>query len=167
MKRIFALIIAAVMLFSFTACGKENGDSGDDIPVAESTLDLEVVYQSLLNMQAGTGLDALVMFKETDPNLLNQLYAGLADVRLKQQVVYMAPVTGYACEVMLVEAVNEADMQKVEEVFNNRISIGIESNGDADNGEVWQRNARVQVFGNYAAMIVLPDGYLIPDNIFE
>ena len=37
---------------------------------------------------------------------------------------------------------------------------------DPDVNKIWERNAVVQLKGNYVAMIALPDGYTIPEDVF-
>ena len=31
----------------------------------------------------------------------------------------------------------------------------------------WANNGQVHTYGNYVCMIVLPEGYIIPENVFE
>lgn len=169
MKRLICFTLALIFALSVLAgCG---GGGGNEEQQAEETggeqsVDLQTVYQSLLEMQADTGKEALALFAESDAGLIESFYAGLSEINLRQRVFYMAPVTGYACEVMLVEAADKADVQRIDEIFQNRINIGATATS-GETKDLWANNAVVQTSGSYVAMIVLPDGYVIPENIFE
>ena len=173
MKRILTCAIAAVLALGLLAgcCqevkpngtgGSQGNASGSDEPAKE--LDLNKAYQALLDMQ--TGDDELVMLEAGDDEQ-NAYYPGLSDITLKQRVFYMAPVSGFACEVLMVETENAADARTVKELFQKRIDDAAEDTIYPDTAELWQKNAQVQSQGNYVCMIVLPDGYTIPDNIFS
>lgn len=162
MKRMAADLLVALLVLGLTACaGKRDGSGG----VSED-LALNDVYQSLLDQQPQDA-EELVMLPESSPDIIDSFYPGLNDIELKQQVYYLAPVTGFATEVMLVEAANADDMDAVKEIFVQRITIGSDESGCyPETAAVWSSRAVVQTSGNYAAMIVLPEGYTIPDNIF-
>ena len=169
MKRLICLILASVFVLSVLAgCGgdKASAEQQEEKAAAEQAVDLQVVYQSLLDMQADTGKEPLVLFAESDTELIESFYAGLSEIKLAQRVFYMAPVTGYACEVMLVEAADKADVARIDEIFQNRVNIGATTTSGTTK-DLWANNAVVQTSGSCVAMIVLPDGYVIPENIFE
>ena len=127
-------------------------------------LDMETVYQNILvAINAG---DGFVMFPENNPYIINEFYAGLSEVELKQTVFYIHPITGFACEIMLVEVANETDVQTVVDIFENRIVLGGNDEFYADTAALWKTNAQVQTFGNYVCMIALPDDYTIPEDVF-
>ena len=165
MKKLFAVLLASLLVLSLTACGGKSDDSaGSDS--APANLNLEDVYQSLLDQQPKDA-DELVMLSESSPDILDGFYPGLSDLELKQQVFYAAPVTGFATEVMLVEVADSKDLDTVKEIFTQRIADASDESGCyPETAEIWASRAVVQTSGNYAAMIVLPDGYTIPDNVF-
>ena len=164
MKKLFAVLLASLLVLSLTACGGKSDDSaGSDSAPAD--LNLEDVYQSLLDQQPKDA-DELVMLPESSPDILDGFYPGLSDLELKQQVFYAAPVTGFATEVMLVEVADSKDLDTVKEIFTQRIADASDESGCyPETAEIWASRAVVQTSGNYAAMIVLPDGYTIPDNV--
>ena len=169
MKRLICLILASAFVLSvLAACGGDetDGEQQAEQTGSEQAVDLQTVYQLLLDMQADTGREELALFAESDPVLIESFYSGLSEINLKQRLFYMAPVTGYACEVMLVEAADKSDVQRIDEIFQNRINIGA-TTGSGDTKDLWANNAAVQTSGSCVAMIVLPDGYVIPENIFE
>ena len=113
MKKLFAVLLASLLVLSLTACGGKSDDSaGSDSAPAD--LNLEDVYQSLLDQQPKDA-DELVMLPESSPDILDGFYPGLSDLELKQQVFYAAPVTGFATEVMLVEVADSKDLDTVKE----------------------------------------------------
>lgn len=134
---------------------------------AEPAPDLEAVYQAVLDLQADTGLDELIMMPSSDAVYLDNFYPGLSSVALNQLVAYMAPVTNFACEIVLVEVSDPADAEAVAELFQARIDNQAENGAYPETEVLWQRNGQVHTLGNCVCMIVLPDGYVIPDNVFE
>lgn len=174
MKRVCCILSAAVLLlFTMTACG--GGQAGQDDPAepgeqpAETTqrhLALEDVYQAILDAQAGSGQEELVLFPESNPDALNSYYPGLADIKLAQQLFYMPPVYGHACEIMLVEVADKSDVKAVQGIFQARIDLAASDTTYPENAVSWARNAQVQTDGCYVCMIVLPDGYTIPKDVF-
>lgn len=165
MKKLISAVLAFVLVFSLAACAKSPAEKPTEPPVP-ADLNLENVYQSILDAQKDTGKEELVMFPEYDADLIGSFYNGLADVELKQQVVYMPPVTGYACEIVLVEVADSANVKTVMDIFQARINSGANDAGYPENAVLWQNNAKVQSAGNYVAMVALPDGYVIPENVF-
>ena len=107
------------------------------------------------------------MLPEETPDIIGYYYGGLNDIELKQQVLYMHPVTGAPTEVMLVEVANADDVKAVEDIFNARIAIGAADDFIPENAEGWKNNAQVQTSGNYVALICMPDCCTFPDNVFE
>ena len=175
MKRLLTTFTAAVLILSlFAGCGQKTGSAGNggtsagnnsssaDSSAAE--LDLNKIYQALLDMQ--TNEEQLVMFESSDDEI-NNYYPGLSDVALKQKVCYMAAVTGYATEVLMVETENSSDVKTVQDIFQKRIDEAANDTGYPETAELWNKNAQIQTKGNYVCMIVLPDGYTIPDDIFS
>ena len=106
------------------------------------------------------------MFSESNPDVINEFYEGISDIELKQQLLYIHPITGFACEIMLVEVANEADVEKAVSIFESRIALGSDDSCYAETAALWKSNAQVQSYGNYVCLIALPEGYEIPANVF-
>ena len=158
MKRIVALMGAAlVLLCVLTGCGSKTFDK---------ELVLEDVYQKLLDAQ-GEKQGELVLFSESDPGYFDSFYPGLTGIELAQQVYYIAPVAGAACEVLMVETAQAKDVSTVKEIFQARIDRAAADTVYPDVAQMWASNARVQSAGNYVAMIALPDGCVLPENVFR
>lgn len=157
MKRIIAVFGAAALLFCLlTSCTGEE----------PKPLVLEDVYQDILAAQ-GEMQSELVLFPESDPAFFDSFYPGLNDVELTQQVYYIAPVAGAACEVLLVEVADQSDTQAVKDICQARIDAAAADTVYPDVAVIWARNAKVQSSGRYVAMIALPNGFTIPENVFE
>lgn len=157
MKKITILLLCCLLTL-LPACG-----GGSDVP---EDLDLEQVYQAILSAQ-GDGADELVMFsEEEDGSYVTSTYPGLTDVARKQTVIYVAPVSGFATEVVLVEVENSSDVATVQDIFEARIETAQDDAFYPDTAAQWQ-NAQVQTAGNYVGMIVLPDGFTVPDDVFS
>lgn len=129
--------------------------------------DLQQVYQDILAAQP-EGTDDLtgVMFETADAAVIEEFYPGLGAIELKQDVCYQHAITGF-CEIMLVEAANEADVQAISDIFYQRIDVAADDSFYPETAQLWAQNAVVQTSGNYVAMIALPDGYTVPDPIFS
>ena len=112
MKRMIAVVCAALCLTAaLSACGKKE----------EAQIDLQKVYEAILDAQ-GDKKDDLVMLEEPeDSGYLDTFYPGLRDIARKQTVVELAPVSGFATEVVMVEVENSGDAAAVEKIFNDRI----------------------------------------------
>jgi len=176
MKKLISLLLAAILLLTLAACAPADKDNADDIqppvsndpqpePAVPTDLVLEDVYQAILNAQEGQ--DPLVMFPEGNPDLIESFYPGLSQIELVQQAIYFPPVLGFVSEVLLVEVANPADVQSVVEIFEARIEHGASDTTYPDVAAYWTTCAQVQSAGNYVAMIALPNGYTIPENVFE
>ena len=186
MKKIAVLTLALILALGCLAgCAKDPAaneskapDASTAAPVestaapAESTaapaadsLNLEEVYNNLISGCA----EDVVLLPAADEEL-DSFYPGLNDIEFKQKVAYMAPVTGAAFEVVMVEVANPDDVAKVQGIFEARIKEGAEGDYcDPTQNGYWLNEAKVHVLGNYVGMIVLAKdvtGITVPDNVF-
>ena len=84
-----------------------------------------------------------------------------------QKVFYMPPIATHPCEIVIVEVKNSDDVEKVVEIFKARIELGANITNYPESATGWKLYAQVHQNGNYVCMIVLPKGYVVPDNVFE
>ena len=186
MKKIAVLTLALILVIGCLAgCSKDPAANESKAPdastaapdastaaPAESTaapaavsLNLEEVYNNLISGCA----EDVVLLPAADEEL-DSFYPGLNDIEFKQKVAYMAPVTGAAFEVVLVEVANPDDVAKVQGIFEARIKEGAEGDYcDPTQNGYWLNEAKVHVLGNYVGMIVLAKdvtGITVPDNVF-
>ena len=193
MKTMGFILMAFILMLSMVACSKEGGSetTGQDVVTEQETtepentepentepepsepeteepvgqaLDMEAVYQNILvTINAD---EEFILFPESNPAIIEELYEGLSAVELNQTVFYIHPITGFACEIMLVEVANDSDVQTVKDIFEGRITLGKDDTFYAETAALWKTNAQVQASGNYVCMIALPTGYEIPENVF-
>jgi hypothetical protein len=159
MKKTFALLLASLMLTSLCGCGTKK----EDAPAQET--EVSTFYQAILDAQPEDAED-LVLFEEFDPNLIASFYPGLENIELKQQAFYMPPIATHPCEIVLVEVTNTNDVKAVADIFQARIDSGSDNTNYPESAAGWQLYAQVQVQGNFVCMIVLPEGYVVPENVF-
>lgn len=157
MMKCFALIL--MVCTCLMACGKKAPAAAD------VDLDLAAVCDQVVQSQSNP--DGVVLFEESDPELIESLYPGISDVKTSKFALYAPPVTGFACEICMVKVENEADIDTVKQIFQARIDSGASGGQcDEDVAEIWKNNAKVQEYGKYVAMIALPSDCTIPENIF-
>lgn len=158
MKRALMILLSLVLGLALTGCGQQAAASAPGTPVAS-------FYEAILAAQP-EDVEELILFEESDPALIGSFYAGLDSIELSQQVFYMPPIVTHPCEIVLVEVKNGADVQAVADIFRARIQQGADNLAYPDSAEGWQKYAQVQQSGNFVAMIVLPEGYTVPENVF-
>lgn len=166
MKRLFSLLTLCALMLALTACGGNNASSGGTSSGATSSggeVSFDAVYQGILNAQENT--DELIFFPEEGADAIESLYPGLSALNPSRVQLYLPPVTGYACEILLVE-VAEGDVDAAKAILQDRIDSGANDTGYPENAVLWQNNAQIQVQGNCLCLIALPDGYIIPENVF-
>lgn len=159
MKKIFALLLTALILTSLGGCGGEKTEG----PAPGTPLD--TFYQAVMAIQPEDA-EELILFEESNPDLIASFYPGLDAIALNQQVFYMPPIATHPCEIVLVEAENGEDAQAVAEIFQERIELGSDNSNYPESAQGWKLYAQVQQSGNFVCMIVLPEGYVIPENVF-
>ena len=163
MKRLLSILALCALMLALTACGNGNGTSSGGGSSAGGEISFDAVYQGILNAQENT--DELIFFPEEGADAIESLYPGLTALNPSRLQLYLPPVTGYACEILLVE-VAEGDVDVAKAILQDRIDSGAGDTGYPENAVLWQNNAQVQVQGNCLCLIALPDGYTIPENVF-
>ena len=162
MKKIAAWFLALMFVFSLIGCGRD--DAGSTAP--EAGTPLSTFYQAVLDAQP-EGAEELIFFEESDPDLIASFYSGLEEIELSQQAFYMPPIATHPCEIVLVEVKDAANVQAVVDIFQARIDLGADNTAYPESAAGWLLYAQVQSSGNFVCMIVLPEGYVIPENVFD
>ena len=159
MRKLIALLLAMLMTVSVCGCSGEVSEG----PAPGTAL--SAFYEAVLDAQP-EGAEELIFFEESDPNLIASFYPGLENIALNQQAFYMPPIATHPCEIVLVEVANSADVQAVADIFQARIDLGSDNSNYPESAAGWKMYAQVQRSGNFVCMIVLPEGYVIPENVF-
>ena len=165
MKKIFALLLAIFMIASLCACAGEKKAEEQAAAAPAPGTEVSTFYQAIMDAQP-EGAEELIMFEESNPDLIASFYPGLDGVELNQQVFYMPPIATYPCEIVIVEVKNSDDVQKVVDIFQARIELGSDDTCYPENAAGWKIYAQVQQSGNFVCMVVLPGGNVIPENVF-
>ena len=145
MKKILSLSLALAMAVTLLAgCTNNGGQNAADV-------NLEEFYQTIFTNPENTPAMGPI-----EGEMLDAFYPGLAEVELKQLVAYMPMITAVACEIVMVECANTADVDTVKSIFQTRIDdqVGNHFNYPAVI-EVWEKEAQVVANGNYVALFVV------------
>lgn len=153
MKKLCCIVLTALLVLSLAACGKAT-------PQEDSkSVDLKQAAEDAI---ASLG-DEVVLFPVEDTAEIESLYPGLTAVETKQLVAYQPPVSGYGCELVMVEVANSADTETVRSILQQRVDNAANDSTYPENAPTWKNNAAVTVNGNYVVMGVLPEGMTLPD----
>ena len=159
MKNPFLIILTLAMIVSLFGCGGKDKGPEPGTPVSS-------FYDTILAAQP-KGTENLIFFEESNPALIASFYPGLEAVELSQQAFYMPPIATHPCEIVLVEVKDAANVQAVVDIFQARIDLGADNTTYPESAAGWRANAQVQCSGNFVCMIVLPEGYVVPENVFD
>ena len=158
MKKFAAIFLVFMMTLTLFGCGKKESGPEPGTPVS-------TFYDAVLAAQPEDA-EALIFFEESNPALIASFYPGLEAVELSQQAFYMPPIATHPCEIVLVEVKDAENVQTVADIFKARIALGADNTTYPESAAGWQQYAQVQQSGNFVCMIVLPEGYTIPENVF-
>ena len=159
MKKLILVCLVLVMGLSLVSCSKKDTGPQPGTP-------LNTFYDAVLAAQPKDA-EALIFFEESNPDLINSFYLGLDSIELNQQAFYMPPIATHPCEIVLVEVKDGANVQAVADIFRARIDLGADNTTYPESAAGWQQFAQVHQSGNYVCMIVLPEGHVIPENVFK
>lgn len=152
MKRIYAIILAAFMLLSMTACG-----GGETTQVKE--MDMQQLYASIqeaVQMPEMLTLDAGLMLD----------YCGIRAEQVKQAVVVICADSLRTDELWLLEAVDEAAAKTLSELANTRLrKKGEESITYSPEQYAVVEKAELLQLGNYVILLVSPDSAAMADVV--
>lgn len=65
------------------------------------------------------------------------------------------------------EVKHTLNMLAVVDIFQAHIDLGADNTAYPESAAGWQLYAQVQSSGNFVCMIVLSEGYVIPENVFD
>ncbi len=146
MKKILSLGLAlALVLTVLAGCTGKTGGEGT------ANVNLEEFYQTIFTDPENTPAMGAM-----EGEMLDAFYPGLNEVELKQTVAYMPMITAVACEIVMVECANTADVDTVKGIFQARIDAQVSDHFNYPAViEAWQTEAQVVSNGNYVALFVI------------
>lgn len=173
-KRMYALLLALLLVLSLAACGKNSGgndsqqpdapdqnqnqdqdqntpnqDQDQDAP-SQDAPDLNQYYEDLM---ASLGEDNQPAMMDVEAEMVEQVYPGLGALETKQLVAKTPMITSVAFELVLVELADEADVQAAQDILQARIDYQIESGAFYPaTVEAWE-SAQILTQGNVVALI--------------
>ena len=149
MKKLISMVLVLSLVFALAACGGKDDASGSKVEEVKSA-DLQAFYEkTFVN-------ENMPMMGVMEGEMLDDFYAGLTALELKQCIVAMPMISAVAAEVALVEVADAADLAKVEEIFKARIASQIDGGAFYPATiEVWEKNAEIITHGNTMMMIVM------------
>lgn len=146
MKKILSMSLVLTLMLGLLAGCAGKGGSG-----TSANVNLEEFYQTIFTDPENTPAMGPI-----EGEMLDAFYPGLSEVELKQLVAYMPMITAVACEIVMVECANAADVETVKAIFQARIDSQV---GDHFNYpaviEAWEKEAQVVVNGNYVALFLV------------
>lgn len=146
MKKLLLFMLSTVLVLSCVSCGAKEPPKDVDLTAAAAEV-VETIQNS-----------GEVLFPEGDPEVIESLYPGLTAMETKQLVVYLPPVVGFPCEIVMVEAAVEEDAEKICVILQDRINAAADDTTYPENAEGWKNRAEVWRNGPVVVMTALPEG---------
>lgn len=152
MKRLFAMILAVVMLLSLVGCGSDTNEETQPETLPQESLtpaDMEKIYEAMAEK-----MPEMIRMDET--TMLN--FCGIQAQDCVQVVAAICADGLITDEVWLIEAKDEAALERLKTLAESRLQMkGEESiTYSPEQYEVVQK-AQVLTNGLYMALIVSPD----------
>ena len=152
MKRVYAILLAALMLLGMTACG-----GGEATPVKE--MDMQQLYNSI---QEAVQMPEMLTL---DDGLMLD-YCGIRAEQVKQAVVVICADSLRTDELWLLEAVDESAAKSLSELANTRLrKKGEESITYSPEQYAVVEKAELLQLGNYVILLVSPDSAAMADVV--
>jgi len=129
----------------------------------EAGADLSAFYLSLVdtygeNFPANMNLCDMI-------EMLDGFYPGLSALETNQMMVYQPMMGAVVCEIALVEVVNEADVETVKGIFQQRIDDQVAGGAwYPESIEGWKNNSRVVANGSCVMMIAYSECDSVVDS---
>lgn len=133
-------------------------------PEAADGLDFEELYQQGMNSFTEAGVEAPILFPETDIAYLENFYPGISYANIKQIYAAMAPVPNAPSEIVMVEVADGTDVAAIRDILHERIIERANDEMLPEEAAAWEKNGIVTIQDNYIFMAVLPNGYEIPEE---
>lgn len=160
MKKLLVLLVSALILTSFTACGKtDNSQSQNQSSAsAESSVKLSDV---LTEIKSQVTLPEMTVYSDAEDLL--DMY-GIEEQDVKQFVAEVNSSGLEQDEIVLIEAVDSDAAGRIEEKLQNRYDnkLSQNENYNPEQAEIIKA-CEVEVNGNFVSLIVSPDAEQITE----
>ncbi|MDO4813399.1 MAG: DUF4358 domain-containing protein [Eubacteriales bacterium] len=164
MKRsiLFVLCLSALLSALLVGCGSKGGSDTEGVLPAGTNLEdlyaegMDALYQTYPDAQ-----DNITMLPDS-MDFMASYCPGIEAYQYKQSVIYLHPVTGAACEVLLFELENSDDVSAVKTILQSHIDERANDTGYPETAAQWKNNAKVTSSGSFVFLAVFPDSYALP-----
>jgi hypothetical protein len=151
--KVFAFVMALVMLLSLAACAAANEPAEPSIPSEP-----EVSYPALSEFYDTISADySLPALTDMDAVMQENFLPGIADISLSESVMKTPAISAAVCEILMVKCENADDAAAVKAIFDARVQSQIDGGAWYPASiEQWQK-AEVVTAGAYVAMFAGQD----------
>ncbi len=169
-KQIISLALVCLMAaLLLCGCAKESSTSADNNTSAPSEtvvedMDLEALYQAGMDSYAARNMEPPILFPENNLEYFENFYVGISEIEFEQFCGGIAPIANAPFEVILTEVKNEADVQKLINIFQARVDYASDDDVYPEESAAWKNNTKITSRGNYVFLAVMTDEYGIPEE---
>ena len=149
MKKIIALALALMMVFTLCACGPKTGPG----PAQNANLDMTAFYEATMEKYEFPGM----VLAEGD--MLEMFYPGLSALEgVAECQVYTPMMSGAPFELTLVKLADPSAADAVKTVFDARVADCTKDDENyPETIDAWVNNCRQVTAGNYMMLVVHTD----------
>lgn len=168
---VFLALVCLMAALLLCGCAGQNNTPADNDNNASSPaetvvedMDLEALYQAGMDSYADRNMEAPILFPENNLEYFENFYTGISEIEFVQFCGGIAPVTNAPFEVILTEVKNEADVQKLIDIFQARVDYASDDDVYPEESAAWKNNTKITSRGNYVFLAVMTDEYGIPEE---
>ena len=128
---------------------------------SSSSVDLKAFYDSIIASAGDNAPFMMDVVTDLGVDGIESFYPGLTGIAANQQLIYMPAMSAVACEIVMIECANAADVEAVKAILQARIDAQVAGGAwYPETIEGWEKNSDIVVNGNYVAMFVIPEGMM-------
>ena len=126
-----------------------------------NAVDLKAFYESIMASAGENAPFMMDVVADLGVEGIDSFYPGLSGIAANQQLIYMPAMSAVACEIVMIECANAADVEAVKAILQARIDAQVDGGAwYPETIEGWKNNSDIVVNGNYVAMFVIPEGMM-------
>jgi len=128
---------------------------------SNTAVDLKAFYESIIASAGENAPFMMDVVTDLGAEGVESFYPGLTGISTNQMLVYMPAMSAVACEIVMIECANAADVEAVKAILQARIDAQVDGGAwYPETIEGWKNNSDIVVNGNYVAMFVIPEGMM-------